>query len=514
MKQYEMFELTFKGEEPAGSWTQVPLSAVFTLNGKSESVKGFYAGNNTYKVRFYPRAAGKCEWTVKSDISLTGKLSGNEDCRKSDGKKHGMVKASGLCFRYEDGSRYMPFGTTVYALIHQEPALIERTMTTLKNAPFNKVRMCVFPKHYEYNSNEPLMFAFEKDENGGFDIDRPDFKFWDAFEDILRRMEEMEIQADLILFHAYDCWGFSKLSFEQCITYLDYAIRRLSAFPNTWWSLANEYELLTRFKPDWWEKFAEYIGKNDPYGHLLSNHNFLKLWNFDNPYVTHCSIQDANVIRVPDLQKKYKKPVIFDECCYEGDIPQPWGSISGFEMVNRFWTAFAMGGYCTHGETYLDDNEVLWWAKGGKLKGESPSRIAFLREIMEELPGELEYIKSDHELNIEDPEHIKESPAEISEIIGGIRDLLIEVPPARATDFFDQNRTAQGRCENDEAILLYLGRRCCKNYPLWLPENGAYNIEVIDVWEMTRTTVMESAKGNVVVPLPAKEGIAVLAKKI
>jgi tetrahydromethanopterin S-methyltransferase subunit B len=37
-----------------------------------------------------------------------------------------------------------------------------------------------------------------------------------------------------------------------------------------------------------------------------------------------------------------------------------------------------------------DENEVLWWAKGSILKGESPKRIAFLRKLVEELPGSLE----------------------------------------------------------------------------------------------------------------------------
>lgn len=32
---------------------------------------------------------------------------------------------------------------------------------------------------------------------------------------------------------------------------------------------------------------------------------------------------------------------------------------------------------------------MLWWSKGGKLKGESSRRIAFLREIIESLPGPL-----------------------------------------------------------------------------------------------------------------------------
>ena len=30
----------------------------------------------------------------------------------------------------------------------------------------------------------------------------------------------------------------------------------LSAFPNVWWSLANEYDLLSDFEDDWWFRFA------------------------------------------------------------------------------------------------------------------------------------------------------------------------------------------------------------------------------------------------------------------
>ena len=65
-------------------------------------------------------------------------------------------------------------------------------------------------------------------------------------------------------------------------------------------------------------------------------------------------------------------------------------------MVNRFWKVTTSGGYCTHGEVFLDpqqeniDEAVLWWAKGGSLHGESPKRIAFLRKIMEEIGAPLD----------------------------------------------------------------------------------------------------------------------------
>lgn len=86
--------------------------------------------------------------------------------------------------------------------------------------------------------------------------------------------------------------------------------------------------------------------------------------------------------------ERYQKPVVVDECCYEGDIHFSWGNISAKEMTNRFWCAYCVGAFATHGETYLSDDDVLWWAKGGVLRGQSPDRIAFLREIIESFPGD------------------------------------------------------------------------------------------------------------------------------
>jgi hypothetical protein len=73
---------------------------------------------------------------------------------------------------------------------------------------------------------------------------------------------------------------------------------------------------------------------------------------------------------------------------YEGDIPKRWGNLSAQEMVHRFWEGTIAGTYVGHGETYLSDDDILWWAKGGVLKGESPPRLAFLREVLEASPAE------------------------------------------------------------------------------------------------------------------------------
>ena len=55
---------------------------------------------------------------------------------------------------------YFPVGTTCYAWTHQGDSLEEQTLATLKASPFNKIRMCVFPKYYAFNRNEPPLYPF------------------------------------------------------------------------------------------------------------------------------------------------------------------------------------------------------------------------------------------------------------------------------------------------------------------------------------------------------------------
>jgi uncharacterized protein DUF5605 len=93
------------------------------------------------------------------------------------------------------------------------------------------------------------------------------------------------------------------------------------------------------------------------------------------------------------------KPVVVDECTYEGDLDQGWGNITGEELVRRFWEGAVRGGYVGHGETYYSPDEVIFWAKGGALKGTSPPRIAFLRASLEDGPDDgLEPLPSNWDL--------------------------------------------------------------------------------------------------------------------
>lgn len=422
----------------------------------------------------------------------------------------GVVRAVDTHFEYADGTPFYPFGTTIYALLYQPRERIAQTLQSLKNSPFNKVRLCLFPKYLAYNLEEPPYFPFEK-AGERWDFYRPNPDFWALVDEVLRALDGMDIQADLILFHPYDKWGFAQMTRQECETYLDFVVERLSCHDNIWWSLANEYDTMAQFPIQWWPEFARRIRQRDSKHHLLSNHNCLVYWDFSDESTTHCCIQDDHVQMVPQLLEQFGKPVIFDECCYEGNVPYSWGNISAFELVHRFWTAVSCGGYATHGETFLSDDDVLWWSKGGILKGESPARIAFLRQIMEQLPGPLEFLP-DVASQIPDLRNLKENPHQVDKMQGFAKGLVMR-PQERIFSFVDGCRKFQGHCGQD-AYLFYYGRHCTAQAEILLPENGSYLVELLDVWEMTRRPLAQNVSGNVTLPLPGKEGIALLATKI
>lgn len=216
-------------------------------------------------------------------------------------------------------------------------------------------------------------------------------------------------------------------------------------------------------------------------------------------------MQTVQVESAANWQKEYGKPVVYDECCYEGNLPQPWGNISGFEMVNRFWIAGVQGAYTTHGEVFLDENDILWWAKGGVLKGQSPARIAFFKNFIDSLPGQ----PGPWDVNpLEGMD-----PAMIEKILNSpFVTLPQKMPEWQQNSNFVKETDFRGRCGSD-VFLQYLGHHCNGLLHWHLPEDEHYRIEVIDVWEMTLHTVMDDASGAFDISLPGKEGIAVVGWK-
>ncbi len=390
---WECFEVALNGPSEGNPFVDVDLAATFTLDHREVRVRGFYDGDGTYRIRFMPDREGIWRYRTASNRRALDGQSGEFEATAARKGEHGPV---GVCdtfhFAHADGTPFFPFGTTCYAWIHQSESLQEQTLATLKTAPFNKLRMLLFPKHYEYNHNEPPFYPFVRDADGKNDLTRFNPAFFAHLERRIADLRGLGIQADLILFHPYDRWGYATMPPEEDDRYLRYVLARLSAYSNIWWSLANEYDLMKSKTVQDFDRFFRIVEQDDPYGHLRSVHYSHTMYDYSRPWVTHASLQMYDFAAASGFRAAWRKPVCYDEVQYEGNLNSRWGNLSGDEMARRFWLGVINGCYVTHGETYLTNaagfdvnaTPTLWWSHGGTLHGSSPRQIAFLRGLLEE----------------------------------------------------------------------------------------------------------------------------------
>ncbi len=394
IEQWDVFEIEIKGPSAGSPFIDVEFNAIFELKEKSIKVPGFYDGNGIYRIRFSPDTVG--DWTYKtiSNVETLSGKKGSFECVPATNKNHGPVEIVNTFYlKYADQTPFYSIGTTAYQWTSVKQSIQEKTLETLASAPFNKIRMCVFPKWYKYgNETEPWIYPFKRngDEN---DLSQPNYEFFQNFDLRVKQLMDMGIQADVILFHPYDKWGYSEMGDEMNEHYVRYMIARISAYRNVWWSLANEWDVPSIKDTIDWEGIGNLLQKEDPYQHLRGIHNWYDtedhFYDHTKPWVTHVSTQTSQFYNAIRWRNKYQKPLLFDEMRYEGDVPSGWGRLTAQEMTSYFWMAGLSGGYPMHGDTFKNDSdttEVRWWAKGGTLIGDSPKRIAFFKSIMEQAP--------------------------------------------------------------------------------------------------------------------------------
>ncbi len=513
VSRYGVAEFVLEGPSAGNPFAEQWVKGTFTAAGERKKTEGFYDGNGIYKIRFMPSFEGEYEAVITTSWGDGAECRVTFEVGPAVPGNHGPVRvAKQFHFAYEDGTPYYPVGTTCYVWEHQEEEIQEQTYKSLQEATFNKIRFCIFPKHYVYNLREPRCYPYEIRENaswkpedyseeyllettqnsyGGmgktmienaeqvWDYTRFNPAYFAHIEDCVRRLGEIGVEADLILFHPYDRWGFSHMGVENENYYLKYIVNRLGAFHNVWWAFANEFDIF-KWKPvSEWESNAQVVVNQDPYRHLRSIHNCIEMYDHTRAWITHCSIQRVDMYRTSEETNKwrvqYGKPCVLDEIAYEGDIPFGWGNISGEEMTRRFWEAYTRGGYGQHGETYEISEGILWWSHGGPLHGTSPARIAFLHQIMEENGGYME------------PFH----------------------------DGFDfagaTNRDSGVLAKKDCDMYYYSANRPNKRFFDYPDET--VEVDVIDTWDMTVTSLGQMT-GSFTVPLPAKPFMAVRITRV
>ena len=458
VEQWGVFDVSFFGSTNGNPFVDVQLSASFSCITSTVEVAGFYDGNGNYRVRFMPDKQGQWHYTTHSNRPELDGKTGEFTVTAPAVANHGPVHvANTYHFAYGDGTPFRPLGTTSYNWAHMVDALEEQTLTSLAAAPFNKIRMCILPKHNPESANELALYPFAGTPPKAWDFSRIDPQFFRHLEKRVGDLRDRGIEADLILFDPYDKgrWGFDRMPAEVDDRYVRYLVSRLAAYRNVWWSLSNEYDFNKQKKESDWDHLFHVLQDADPYDRMRSIHNGFLIYNNTQPWVTHASIQNGAAVedagRAEMYRDVYRKPVVYDEVKYEGNIWKRWGNLSGEEMVLRFWQGTVAGTYVTHGEVVTNEQHTLWTSEGGKLYGQSPPRLAFLRQVLAE-------------------------------------------SPATGIDPIDKWQDSNMGGKLGEYYLLYFGKQTPMSWPFELYKdriaNGMkFKVEVLDTWAMTITPV-------------------------
>jgi len=483
VEKWRTFEIVLKGASGGNPFVDVQVSADFSNGAITKTVSGFYDGNGIYKIRFMPQETGSWTYVTTSNVKSLRNKKGKFECISNAANNHGpVIVKDTFNFAYADSKPYYPFGTTCYAWVHQGDSLARQTLQTLSHGYFNKMRMCIFPKDYDWNKNEPALYPFEGKPLTAWDYTRFNPAYFQNIEKRIAQLDSLGIEADLIVFHPYDRWGFKKMDRKTDDLYINYIIARFASYKNVWWSMANEYDFMNEKTMEDWDHFIKLFAEKDPYNHLRGIHNGSKVYDHTNPLITHASIQNEETFKAKELRRKYKKPVIYDECRYEGNINWSWGNLTAEEMVNKFWRGVTNGGYVGHGETYVTENpvkwgnessDVLWWSKGGVLRGQSQERIKFLKNIIEAAPG---YLR----------------------------------PVVNYEWWMPYSAVAY----KDEYYLNYYNLDQPRSQIVNLPQKSKYKVEIINAWDMTITPVKGEFSGKSLIQLPQKPFTALRINKI
>lgn len=395
VERWDVFEVTLQGPAGGNPFTEVELSARFTRGDGTVEAMGFYDGEGVYKIRFMPVALGEWHYATKSNRpELNGKTGVFSVTAPTKGN-HGPVRVRNTFhFSYADGTPYFQLGSTAYSWTHRSEAQELQTLKTLSAAPFNKIRMCVFPQD---NAERDLrFFPLEGRPPRAWDTTRFNPLFFRHLDQRVRQLRDLGIEADLILFHPYDkIWGFNSMDAASDGRYLRYVVARLAAYRNVWWSMSNEYDFNKDKNESDWDRIFQVVQAADPYGHLRSIHNGFRIYNHTLPWVTHASIQNGAAVMDPEraglYRDVYRKPIVYDEVKYEGNSPRRWGQLSAEELVLRFWNGLIAGSYVGHSEIFGGGGGGgggSWLASGGEFRGQSVPRLAFLKQVMEAGPSE------------------------------------------------------------------------------------------------------------------------------
>lgn len=368
-KQNVPAEISFTANDVSSHAAQdIKLRVIFTApDGTEKAVPAFYAGGNTWRVRYSSPFIGRHTYRTASGEPSLDSLSGSLDITIYDGDnplyRHGPVRRQGgdMYLSHYDGTPFFWLGDTWWMGLTKRLDMdgfriltadrVEKGFSVVQIVAGLYPDMLPFDRRGANNSGFPWNDAFTEINTRYFD---------EADEKIIHLCESGIVPCIV------GSWGFfMKFAGKDVLMkHWEYLIARWAAYPVVW-CLAGEANMtfyddnvpyaehLRNSRRDW-NDMALFVRNTDPFGRLVTIHPTQN----GHDQIEDESLLDLDMLQtghsgflsiVPTLKQvkaaldRGKLPVINSEVCYEGIAGSSHADIQRF-----MFTACVLMGCCGH----------------------------------------------------------------------------------------------------------------------------------------------------------------------
>lgn len=420
--QWNVFETSYESAKAyTNAFTDVEVDVVFKQGEKQWKVPAFWAGGDTWKVRFAPPAQGKYTYCVECSDKTNADLNGKEQTLSVTAYtgdnpllKHGFVKATvgrGY-FEHADGTPFLWLGDTWWKGLCKRLTWegFQELTADRKAKGFTVVQIICGP-YPDENFFQPSL-----ENEGGQPYLAKDMRALNPkyFEYADRRFIHL-VDAGIVP-AIVGAWGRGDCNSMQAFGAVNIkrhwrnVIARYSAYP-VLWILAGEIEDGTKWGQGPWAEIAKYVREIDPYKHPLTCHTGngrrgsegdVCLIDYDMVGGNHDEGQAiANgtlAIVTSACAKKPAMPVLVGETCYEGHMQQGFGTIQRHVFWRNMlsgaaghtygaagiWHAGVEGDHGNWGAWDRQPYDWTTWKEGMKYPGST--QLGLGRKLLEQYP--------------------------------------------------------------------------------------------------------------------------------
>ena len=178
-----------------------------------------------------PDELGTWTWSTSSNAAaLNGQVRQLQCVAPEAGNRGPVSVRDSYHFGYADGTPYVECGTTCYAWAFQSEATQRQTIETLAPRPSTSSACAFFPSGTSTTAKSRRCIRFRAAARVN-DYSTFNAAYFQHLDRLILELSRIGVQADLILFHPYDKWGYQSMPAEVDDRYLRYVIARFSAYP-------------------------------------------------------------------------------------------------------------------------------------------------------------------------------------------------------------------------------------------------------------------------------------------